>query len=40
MCHAWERREFSYSVFGGKTERMEYFGRYGLRWEDNVKTNI
>lgn len=24
--------------FGGKTGRKEYFGRCGLRWEGNIKT--
>lgn len=26
--------------FGVKTGREEYFGRCGLRWEGNIKTNI
>lgn len=26
--------------FGGKTGREEYFGRRGMRWEGNIKTNI
>jgi len=26
--------------FSGKTGREEYFGRRGLRWEGNIKTNI
>jgi hypothetical protein len=26
--------------FGGKTGRKEYFGRCGLRWEGNIKSNI
>jgi hypothetical protein len=34
-----EKRIFTQG-FGGKTGRKEYFGRYGLRWEDNIKTNI
>jgi hypothetical protein len=40
LWHAWERREVSYRVFGGKTGWREYFGRYGLSWEGNIKTSI
>jgi hypothetical protein len=39
MARVGEKRIFIQG-FGGKTVWKEYFGRYGLRWEGNIKTSI
>jgi hypothetical protein len=39
VAHMGEKRIFIQG-FGGRTGREEHFGRYGLRWEGNIKMNI